>query len=98
MPPKVEDQQTAWANGKKTFKSQNTQLMNKINSGEAEIKHCLDKDTPTIKEYINCEALCDGCKTKLSLLDNYILKMSDLVCWGEMSGDDSVEEREIHVV
>ena len=94
MPPKVDDQKAFWTNTQKTFKSQNTQLINKIAGGEAEIKRCLDNPTPTIKEYINCEALCDGCKAKLSLLDGYILKMADLVCWGETSGEDSVESRE----
>ena len=98
MPPKVDDQKVFWTNGQKTFKSQNTQLINKIAGGEVEIKRCLDKPTPTIKEYINCKALFDGCKAKLSLLDGYILKMADLVCWGETSGEDSVESREEQVV
>ena len=97
MPPKEDTTGAsgttdAWANAKKTFKNQNTQLDNKIAAAEAEIKKCLDKEEPTIKEYINCESMCDGCKTKVTLLDNYILKMSDLAGWGTTEdGDDSVE-------
>ena len=97
MPPK-EDTKDAWANAKKTFKNQNTQLDNKITAAEAEIKKCLDKEEPTIKEYINCESMCDGCKTKVTLLDNYILKMSDLAGWGTTDGgEDSVEARNTYV-
>ena len=87
MPPK-EDTSEAWVNAKKTFRNQNTQLNNKITQAEAEIKKCLDKEEPTIKEYINCESMCDGCKTKVTLLDNYILKMSDLASWGDTGGGD----------
>ena len=72
MPPKVEDNRAYWVNAQRTFKSQNTQLLNKITLGEAEIKHCQDLAAPSMKEYIDCKALCDGCKAKLSLLDGYI--------------------------
>ena len=72
MPPKVEDNRAYWMNAQRTFKSQNTQLLNKITAGEAEIKCCQDLTAPSMKEYIDCEALCDGCKAKLSLLDGYI--------------------------
>ena len=98
MPPK-EDAKEAWTNAKKSFKSQNTQLDNKIIAAEMEIKRCLDKEEPTIKEYINCESMSDGYKTKVQLLDNYILKMSDLASWGGTDGgEDSVEARETHVL
>ena len=97
MPPK-EDAKEAWTNAKKSFKSQNTQLDNKILAAEAEIKKCLDKEEPTVKEYINCESMSDGCKTKVQLLDNYILKMSDLAGWGTTDGgEDSVDARNTHV-
>ena len=97
MPPK-EDANEAWKNAKKSFKSQNTQLDNKIIAAEMEIKRCLDKEEPTIKEYINCESMSDGCKTKVQLLDNYILKMSDLAGWGTAEGgEDSVDARNTYV-
>ena len=79
MGPKIEDNKAYWKNTQKTFKSQNTQLLNRITAGEAEIKCCQDLATPSMKDYLDCEALCDGCKTKLSLLDRYIVKMADLV-------------------
>ena len=48
-----------------------------------------------MREYLNCESLYDGCKTKLSLLDGYIAKMADLVCWGTQDeGNDSISVRE----
>ena len=96
--PQKEEAKEAWANAKKSFKSQNTQLDNKIIAAEAEIKKCLDKEEPTIKEYINCESMSDGCKTKVQLLDNYILKMSDLAGWGTTDGgEDSVDARNMYV-
>ena len=83
-----------WNNTQKAFKNQHTQLTHKITRGEDEIKRCLDLEAPVIRDYIDCEAMYEGCKTKLALLEGYIVKMSDMATWGTQEpGEDSMDTR-----
>ena len=67
MAPKTEECRMYWNNTQKAFKNEHTQLTHKITRGEAKIKRCLDLEAPMIRDYIECEAMYEGSKTKLTL-------------------------------
>ena len=93
MEKKIQDSKVYWNNTQKAFKSQHTQLENKIAQAENEIKTALSSEYPPIKRYIDCEVIYDSCKGKIGILEGYLPKLAGLATLAPDTDGDTVEAR-----